>query len=345
MRKVVVGGNITGGIIALFAVAAGAAAVYYMRPNLLPGIFAKKPIEERNIMEFDRNNRPSMPPLTDEEKRVILRKGTESPFTGKYDDHFEEGEYLCRQCGATLYRSDSKFRSGCGWPSFDDEIPGAVDRHPDPDGRRTEIVCANCGGHLGHVFKGERLTEKNTRHCVNSISLVFRPAAEKPKTEKAIFAGGCFWGVEHYFDEMDGVISAVSGYTGGHLPNPTYEQVCSGRTGHAEAVLVEFDSAKVSYEELAKLFFEIHDPTQLNRQGPDRGTQYRSAVFYLSDEQKRAAEKLIERLQELGYNVATEVTPAGQFYPAEDYHQDFKKKHPDRPSCHIRMPRFDAPKQ
>ena len=296
-------------------------------------------------MESDRNNRPSMPPLTDDEKRVIQQKGTEWPFSGKYHDHFEKGEYLCRQCGATLYRSDSKFQSGCGWPSFDDEVPGAVERRVAPDGMRTEITCANCGGHLGHVFEGERLTEKNVRHCVNSISLVFRPAAEKAKTEKAIFAGGCFWGVEHYFDEMDGVISAVSGYTGGSVKNPTYEQVCTGRTGHAEAVLVEFDPGKVSYEELAKLFFEIHDPTQLNRQGPDRGTQYRSAIFYLTDEQKRAAEKLINQLRELSYNVVTEVAPAGEFYPAEEYHQDFMKKHPNRPSCHIRAPRFETPKK
>lgn len=117
-----------------------------------------------------------MTPLSPEEARIILHKGTEMPYSGRYNDFYEEGTYACRQCGSPLYRSADKFSSGCGWPSFDDELPGAVRRVPDRDGRRVEIVCAVCDGHLGHVFEGERFTEKNTRHCVNSLSMIFTPA-------------------------------------------------------------------------------------------------------------------------------------------------------------------------
>lgn len=272
-------------------------------------------------------------PLTPEEERILLHKGTERPFSGKYNDHKEPGTYLCKRCNAPLYRSADKFDSGCGWPSFDDEIQGAVLRLPDADGRRTEIVCANCQAHLGHVFEGEQQTPKNTRHCVNSLSMNFRPAEGKG-TATAIFASGCFWGTEHFLRQVEGVISTEAGYTGGSKENPTYEDVCSGATGHAEAVRVIFNPEKVSYEELARFFFETHDPTQVNRQGPDIGSQYRSAVFYLNEEQRNIAEKLITVLKDKGYKVATELAPAGPFWKAEEYHQNYYKKTAGKPYCH-----------
>ncbi|GAB4317541.1 MAG: bifunctional methionine sulfoxide reductase B/A protein [Candidatus Zixiibacteriota bacterium] len=296
--------------------------------------------------------------LTPEEERVIVHKGTEMPGTGKYNKHKEPGIYTCKWCDAPLYRSSDKFDSGCGWPSFDDEIEGAVKRSLDADGMRTEITCARCGGHLGHVFEGEGFTEKNTRHCVNSISLNFVPASEaaailtsspgaKPTRDvettgvkKAYFAGGCFWGVEHLLQKQKGVITVVSGYMGGNVDNPTYEQVCYKNTGHAETVEVTYDPDQVDFETLAKLFFEIHDPTQVNRQGPDRGDQYRSAVFYVDDEQKQITEKLIGILKEKGYDVATEVEPAGAFWKAEQYHQDYYEKTGKQPYCHAYTKRF-----
>ncbi|MFB0502380.1 MAG: bifunctional methionine sulfoxide reductase B/A protein [Candidatus Bathyarchaeia archaeon] len=278
--------------------------------------------------------------LTKEEERVIIYKGTEPPFSGKYNDHWEKGTYMCKWCNAPLYLSEDKFDAGCGWPSFDNEIPNAVKRIPDPDGVRTEIVCANCGAHLGHVFIGESFTEKDVRHCVNSISLNFVPAKKERRTERAIFAGGCFWGTEYYFKRAKGVISTTVGYIGGHKDNPTYEEVCNADTGHAEAVDVVFDTDVISYEELAEVFFEIHDPTQVNQQGPDIGEQYRSEVFYLNTKQKTIAEKLIRILKDKGYEIATKVTKASTFWKAEEYHQDYYNKTGGSPYCHQYTKRF-----
>ena len=278
--------------------------------------------------------------LTPEEERVIVHKGTERPFTGMYDHFFEQGTYVCKRCDAPLYSSTDKFDSGCGWPSFDDEIPGAVKRTRDADGSRTEITCAKCGAHLGHVFEGEGLTDKNMRHCVNSISMTFIPEEKEVKTETGYFAGGCFWGTEHLFKELEGVISTRVGYMGGSKAKPTYKDVCTGTTNHAEAVEVVFDPSKTDYETVAKYFFEIHDPTQDDRQGPDVGSQYRSAVFYTDDNQKQIAEKLIKILKGKGYDVVTEVTKADSFWVGEDYHQDYYDVTGKTPYCHAYVKRF-----
>jgi peptide methionine sulfoxide reductase msrA/msrB len=269
--------------------------------------------------------------LTAEEEKVIVHKGTEMPFSGKYNDFFEKGVYTCKRCGAELFRSESKFKSECGWPSFDEEIEGAVKWQKDTDGVRTEATCAKCGAHLGHIFLGEEMTAKNVRYCINSISMNFVP---ERKTEKAIFASGCFWGTEYYFEQVPGVISTTVGYTGGQTDNPTYKQVCTNKTGHAEAVEVEYDPNKISYEELVKLFFETHDFTQFNRQGPDVGTQYRSAIFYLNEQQRETAERLVKELEKKGYDVKTQIAPAGKFWPAEEYHQDYYEKAGSSPYCH-----------
>ncbi len=298
----------------------------------LPFIILSTAISGDNDMNY--NN------LTPEEEAVIIQKETERPFTGEFHDHWEKGTYVCKRCNARLYKSVDKFDSHCGWPSFDDEIPGAVKRLPDADGKRTEILCNNCGAHLGHVFADEGFTEKNIRHCVNSISMNFVPVEKTEKYEKAYFAGGCFWGVEYYFQNATGVVSTTVGYMGGDKENPTYSEVCSGKTGHAEAIEIVYDSELTSYEKMASLFFEIHDPTQINRQGPDAGDQYRSAVFYVDDRQRQTTEKLIGILKDKGHQVATEVTAAGPFWKAEDYHQEYYSKENGQPYCHSYQKRF-----
>jgi len=278
--------------------------------------------------------------LTPVEESVIVHKGTEKPFTGKYYDFTDKGTYTCKRCDAPLYQSTHKFDAGCGWPSFDAEIPGAIKRVPDKDSLRIEIMCTNCDAHLGHIFLGERLTSKNTRHCVNSLSLNFIPAKNELKTVRAIYAAGCFWGVEYYFKQAPGVIETHVGYTGGGTLNPTYKEVCSGNTGHKEVVEVIFDPDKTSFEELTKLYFEIHDFSQTNGQGPDIGEQYLSYIFYINESQKNIAEDLIALLKQKGFKVATELEKAGEFYLAENYHQNYYTKTGKTPYCHFRRKIF-----
>lgn len=279
--------------------------------------------------------------LSDNIVHIIKDKGTERPFTGELNDFGGKGTYLCRECGLALYRSQNKFQSGCGWPSFDEEIPDTVTYHTDIDGIRTEILCGRCQAHLGHVFLGENHTPKNTRHCVNSLSLDFVSDLEVLDTEEAIFAGGCFWGIEYYFKQLPGVLKTEVGYTGGSKNiKPSYEEVCSGKTGHVEAIRLLYDVEKLSFEQVAKFFFEIHDPSQENGQGPDIGNQYLSVIFYYDDAQKKMSNNLIKILQEKGMHIATKILPVRVFWPAESYHQSYYQKNKKTPYCHHYEKRF-----
>lgn len=288
--------------------------------------------------------------LTDFERAILVEKATERPYSGELLQIKENGIYSCKLCGSDLYKSDDKFQSHCGWPSFDDEIAGAIRRVPDADGRRVEIVCATCGGHLGHVFEGERMTAKNTRHCVNSASLTFKAEEETEqipkatKLSKAYLAGGCFWGVEYYLQQLNGVESAVSGFMGGDVANPDYYDVVKGDTGHLETVEVLYDEKKISYRDIVKKFFEIHDPTQTNGQGPDIGSQYLSAVFVANELEASVVQELIEQLKTNGYKVATQILAVKAFYPADEYHQNYYEKKGSRPYCHGFVDRFNKNK-
>lgn len=278
--------------------------------------------------------------LTPEVLRIVNDKGTEPPFSGKFLEKATRGTYLCRRCGLALFRADNQFISACGWPSFDDELPHAIKRVLDADGQRTEILCQRCDAHLGHVFAGEYHTVKNLRHCVNSLVIEFVENNTVQDTEEAILAAGCFWGVEYYFQKLPGVLKTEVGYTGGRLAKPTYQQVGSHTSGHLEAIRVLYDKDHLSYPDVIKYFFEIHDFTQTDGQGPDKGPQYLSAIFYYNDEQKAAAQEIIHLLQQKKYQVATQLYPVTAFWPAENYHQAYYSKKQQQPYCHTHRKLF-----
>ncbi len=284
--------------------------------------------------------------LTAEQYSVLRACGTERAFTGKYNDFFKPGTYVCAACGNPLFSSTAKYDHGTGWPSFTAALEEkSVSTRKDTSFfmTRTEVRCASCGGHLGHVFD-DGPAPSGLHYCINSAALDFVPAGggaritgaarEAPgrapaKNDVATFAAGCFWGVEAKFRELPGVVETTVGYTGGQTPKPTYEQVCSDSTGHAESIEIVFDPARISYEKLVREFFDLHDPTQVNRQGPDVGTQYRSAIFYHNEEQKETARRIMAELSASGrYKrpIATQLIPASTFYPAEEYHQRYYEK-------------------
>ncbi len=279
--------------------------------------------------------------LTPYQYAILIEKKTDPPFSSSDKISAKVGTYLCRLCGLGLFQESAYFSSGCGWPSFDDALQDHVLELPDPDGRRTEIVCTRCKGHLGHVFRGEGFTKKNQRYCVNATSLDFCPEQILQDSEEIILAAGCFWGVEALLQKEKGIALTECGYIGGKALSPTYREVCTGKTGHLEAVRVIFDPAQTSTLNVLKAFFEIHDFTQKDGQGPDIGEQYQSAIFTYTAKQQAAAQKLIQELQKQGYEVATTLRQVSPFWPAEEGHQNYYQKHKKAPYCHMKRKLFD----
>jgi peptide methionine sulfoxide reductase msrA/msrB len=318
--------------------------------------------EPENMNEFKKPEAAELKKrLSAEQFRVTQQCGTEPPFRNAYWDNHKPGIYVDVVSGEPLFSSLDKFDSGTGWPSFTKPLKGTdiVEKKDTEFGMvRTEVRSKVADSHLGHVFDDGPTDKGGMRYCINSASLKFIPVEEMdqagygrylepfvqaglikaPMRGTAILAGGCFWGMEEILRQIPGVIKTKVGYTGGGTANPTYEDICTGGTGHAEAIQVEFDSARLSYESLLDYFFRMHDPTTLNRQHNDVGTQYRSAIFYTSDAQKQTAENVKARWDKSGKfkrPIVTEITAAGPFYSAEEYHQKYLVKNPGGYTCHV----------
>jgi peptide methionine sulfoxide reductase msrA/msrB len=295
-----------------------------------------------------------MPKLTSFQEYVVKNGGTEPPFKNEYWDNKKEGIYVDVVSGEPLFSSQDKYDSGTGWPSFTKPISNEnIKEYKDLSGgmARIEIKSAEAKSHLGHVFEDGPQDKGGKRYCTNSASLKFIPKEQLKNTkyekylnlfdnnsqEEIVLAGGCFWGLEHLLQTIPGVIKTEVGYAGGHINNPTYQLITTGTTGYAESVKITFDPKKISYENLLKKFFIAHDPTTLNKQGNDIGTQYRSAIFYYNDTQKTIGLNLINKLNNkkiFDKKIVTKLEKLDKFYLAEEYHQNYLNKNPNGYTCH-----------
>lgn len=270
--------------------------------------------------------------LTPEEFRVTRLKGTERAHSSEMCSLFEPGKYACICCGTLLFDANEKFESGTGWPSFTQPVAeNAIAYHKDISHGmvRVETICNTCDAHLGHVFP-DGPQPGGLRYCMNAVALKKVESSEK----KATFGGGCFWCTEAVFTQLRGVKKVESGYSGGKIANPTYREVCSGLTGHAEVIEVTYNPEEISYADLLRIHLSTHNPTTLNRQGADVGTQYRSVIFFRNKEEKEIAGEIISEIQTV-YDepVITEITLLDYFYKAEDYHQDYYANNPQEGYC------------